>query len=105
MAERDLPGESGQECQPTRPHGVDTDGVEQEDVPAGPQGCQHQAGDKNGEPDAVKSRVQDCHVLDIAGLKVSRWSEAHARNHGNGETRERGNTATLRTTDGSWCAF
>src|SRR2546426_7895466 len=84
MAERDLPGESGQECQPTRPHGVDPDSVEQEDVPAGPQGCQHQADDKNGEPEAVKSRVQDGHVLDVGSLEVARGAETHASWAGGG---------------------
>src|SRR2546428_11653378 len=92
MAERDLPGESGQECQPTRPHGVDTDGVEQEDVPARPQGCQHQAGEKNAEPDAVKSRVQYCHVLNVCSLEVARRAEAHRGPTGNAGTGERGNT-------------
>src|SRR3989442_6196975 len=85
MAERDLAGESGQECQPTRPHGVDPDSVEQEDVPAGPQGCQHQADDKNGEPEAVKSRVQDGHVLDVGSLEVARRAETHASLAGEGE--------------------
>src|SRR5436309_4353177 len=78
MAERDLSGKSRQEPQPAGPHGVDADGVEQEDVPPCPPGRQQQAGDKHGKPQAIKSRVQDGHVLDITRLEVAGRPHTHS---------------------------
>src|SRR5207247_10231000 len=93
MAERDLSGKSRQEPQPAGPHGVDADGVEQEDEPPCPPGRQQQAGDKYGKPKAIKSRVQDGHVLDITRLEVAGRPHTHRVTTGNGGTRERGNAA------------
>src|SRR5437667_151969 len=51
--------------------------------PTHPPGREQQAGDKHGKPKAIKSRLQEGHVLDITRLEIPGWSNAHLRRSGN----------------------